>query len=86
MLDAVHHLLCFALDLLTGNIEDVVDAEYIYSLEWYYILPEILAGDADEDDKVQASGEMKDMHSKVCTIIRHLIHSCNVPLDLDVPW
>ena len=31
VLDAVRHLMCFALDLLEGKIEDV-DAEYINSL------------------------------------------------------
>ena len=57
-MDAVHHLMCFALDLMTsGRIDDIVDAEYINSLEWYRTLPEILAGEADEDNGVEVRGE-----------------------------
>ena len=58
MIDAVHHLMCFALDLMTsGRIDDVVDAEYINSLEWFRTLPDILAGEADGDSGVAAGGE-----------------------------
>ena len=58
MMDAVHHLMYFALNLMTsGRIDDVVDAEYINSLEWYHSLPEILAGEVDKDDGVAARGE-----------------------------
>ena len=57
-MDAVHHLMYFALNLMTsGRIDDVVDAEYINSLEWYHSLPEILAGEVDKDDGVAARGE-----------------------------
>ena len=56
-LDAVYHLMCFALDLLTlGGIEIVVDAEYINSSEWYHSLPKMLSSEADEDG-VPARGE-----------------------------
>lgn len=51
VLDAVRHLLCFALDLLTaGKIDEEVDAEYIHSLEWYNAMPGVLSGEADDDD------------------------------------
>ena len=57
-IDAVNHLMCFALNLMTsGRIDDVVDAEYINSLEWYRTLPDILAGEVDKDDGVAARGE-----------------------------
>ena len=50
--------MCFALDLMTsGRIDDVVDAEYINSLEWFRTLPDILAGEADGDSGVAAGGE-----------------------------
>ena len=57
-MDAIHHLMCFALDLMTsGRIDDVVDAAYINSFEWYHSLPEILAGEADEDNGVEVRGD-----------------------------
>lgn len=57
VLDAVHHLMHFALDLLTPRrIEEHVDAEYITSMEWYDTLPEILAGELG-DDGATATGE-----------------------------
>lgn len=44
VLDAVHHLLTFALDLLTpGSLEDVADSAYVRNLDWYEELPSILA-------------------------------------------
>ena len=57
VLDAVHQLVFSALDVLTsGRIDDIVDAEYINSLEWYRTLHEILSGESDEDG-IQARGE-----------------------------
>jgi len=57
VLDAVHHLMLFALDLLTpGRIEVDVNAEYIHSLYWYDNLPDILAGEPG-DDGAAATGE-----------------------------
>lgn len=42
--DAAHHLLHFALDLLTvGLIDTLVDRAYIHSFEWYSRLPMIVA-------------------------------------------
>lgn len=42
--DAVHHILYFALDLLTAGRNDTqVDREYIHSLHWYRTLPKVLA-------------------------------------------
>ena len=52
VLDAVRHLMCFALDLLERKIEDV-DAEYINSLAWYRALPEVLAGSADDEGEAK---------------------------------
>lgn len=47
VLDGVHHLLSFALDLMTvGYIDQEVDSEYIQGLAWYHTLPGILAGSA----------------------------------------
>ena len=52
VLDAVRHLLCFALDLMTpGKIDEKADAEYIHALEWYHTLPDVLAGGAEGDDQ-----------------------------------
>lgn len=49
VLDAVRYLMCFALDLTTPRrLEEIVNAGYIRSLQWYHTLPEILAGEADE--------------------------------------
>lgn len=43
--DAMHRLLHFALDLLTaGRLDEIVDREYIYNLEWYEGLPSVLSG------------------------------------------
>lgn len=48
VLDSVRHLLCLALDLLTvGRIDEEIDSEYVRGLEWYSILPTVLAGDVD---------------------------------------
>lgn len=42
--NAVHHLLYFALDLLTaGRIDTQVDREYIHGLDWYGRILNILA-------------------------------------------
>ncbi|CAM9827730.1 unnamed protein product [Ascophyllum nodosum] len=52
VLDAVRHLLCFALDLMTpGKIDKEVCAEYIHALEWYHTMPDVLAGGAKSDDQ-----------------------------------
>lgn len=38
-MDGVHHMMHFALDLLTvGKIDEVVDSAYIDDLEWYNVL------------------------------------------------
>lgn len=43
VLDGVHHLMHFALDLLTvGKIDEVVDSAYINDLEWYHALSHVL--------------------------------------------
>lgn len=50
VLNAVHHLLQFAADVLTmGNIELVVRGEYIRNLHWYHELDHMLAGAAVEE-------------------------------------
>lgn len=51
VIDGVHHMLHFALDLLTiGKIDEVVDSEYINGLEWYRALSGVLEG--DENDSI----------------------------------
>lgn len=56
VLGAVHHLMCFALDILTpGRIDEYVDVEYINSSGWFDTLPEILAG--KPGDGAAATGE-----------------------------
>lgn len=55
VLDAVRYLMCFALDLMTpGRLEEIVNAEYVDSLEWFHTLPEILAGEADGENGAPA--------------------------------
>lgn len=45
VLDAVHHLLHFALQLLTaGRLDEIVDSEYIDNLEWFDDLSRVLSG------------------------------------------
>ena len=52
VLDAVRHLMCFALDLMTpGKIDERADPEYIRALEWYHTLPDVLAGGPEGDDQ-----------------------------------
>ena len=52
VVDAVRHLLCFALDLMTvGKIDEKAGAEYIHALEWYHTLPDVLAGGAEGEDQ-----------------------------------
>lgn len=45
VVDAIRHMLEFALELLgTGHLNGVVDSEYVQSLHWYKSLPAVLAG------------------------------------------
>lgn len=44
ILDAFHHLLRFAMELMTvGSLDDIVSGEYVSSLGWYQALPGMLA-------------------------------------------
>lgn len=46
ILDAVHHLLDFALQLLTaGRLDEIVDRDYMDNLEWFEELSDVLSGD-----------------------------------------
>ena len=44
VVEAIRHMLEFALELLdAGNLDDVVNSEYVQSLPWYKSLPTVLS-------------------------------------------